>query len=116
MLFLISIYVLQSFGQTIANMPVTTWGINSLENKYIAHGNAISNTGRQVGGSISTAIIITIMTLVTDNSQAPTEILATAAGVRAAYFASACVALAALVIAVFRVKMPRVEPYEDDRA
>lgn len=50
--FLIFIYVLQSFGLTIAKMPVNTWGINALDNAYIAHGNAISNTGRQVCGQL----------------------------------------------------------------
>ena len=39
-------------GQTMANMPANTWGINALSNDMIAHGNAISNTGRQVGGAI----------------------------------------------------------------
>lgn len=102
--FLIFIYTLQSFGLTIANMPVNTWGINALDNAYIAHGNAISNTGRQVGGAISTALIITIMTTVTRTSQAATPILATASGVRAAYAVSAAVAFVALLLAILKVK------------
>lgn len=102
--FLICIYCLQSFGLTLANMPVTTWGINSLDNAYIAHGNAISNTGRQVGGAISTALIVTIMTTVTKSSQAATPVLATASGVRAAYAVSACVAMIALLMAIFKVR------------
>ncbi len=106
---LICFYVLQSFGQTIANMPVNTWGINSLHNDFIAHGNAISNTGRQVGGSISTALIITIMTMVTNHSQAAEPVLRTASGVRAAYGASAVVAAVALIIAIFKVKAPKEE-------
>lgn len=105
--FLIVIYMIQSFGLTLANMPVTTWGINALENDYIAHGNAISNTGRQVGGAISTALIVTIMTMVTDASHAATSVLQTADGIHAAYGVSAAVAFIALLLAVFKVKQPK---------
>ena len=111
---LIVIYVMQSFGQTIANMPVNTWGINSLRNEYIAHGNAISNTGRQVGGSISTALIITIMTMVTSSSSAATPLLQTASGVRAAYGASACVAAVALILAILKVRKGGEAPLEEE--
>ena len=51
--YLVAFYVIQSSGLTLANMPVTTWGINALPNDMIAHGNAISNTGRQVGGAVT---------------------------------------------------------------
>ena len=105
--FLVVIYMIQSFGLSLANMPVSTWGINALENDYIAHGNAISNTGRQVGGAISTALIVTIMTMVTNASHAATPVLQTAAGIHAAYGASAVVALLALLMAFFRVKQPK---------
>lgn len=103
-LLLICVYVMQSAGLTLANMPVTTWGINSLDNSQIAHGNAISNTGRQVGGSISTALIVTIMTMVTSASQAGNVVLATASGIRAAYGSAAVVAVIALITAILKVK------------
>jgi len=106
--YLIVIYVIQSAGLTIANMPVNTWGINSLKNEYIAHGNAIGNTGRQVGGSISTAIIVTIMTVVTNNSHAGDPVLATASGIHAAYGVSACVAAVALILCILKVRNSRV--------
>lgn len=102
--YLIGAYVCQACGLTLANMPMTTWGINSLENQYIAHGNAIANTGRQVGGSISTALIVTIMTMVTNASNAVDPIQATASGIRAAYGVSAGVAAVALLIAIVKVK------------
>lgn len=104
MSYLICVYLLQSFGLSLANMPVNTWGINSLSNEYIAHGNAISNTGRQVGGSIGTALIVTIMTMVTNAGNAATSIDAAVGGIRAAYSASACIAAVALLIAIFKVR------------
>ncbi len=114
-LFLICVYVIQSSGLTIANMPVNTWGINSLENQYIAHGNAIGNTGRQVGGSISTAIIVTIMTMVTGANRAADPILATASGVRAAYGVSACVAAVALILAILKVRQVKSKLEEETK-
>lgn len=102
--YLVCVYVLQSAGLTLANMPVNTWGLNALKNEYIAHGNAISNTGRQVGGSISTAIIVTIMTMVTTAHQSAGPVLSAASGIRAAYGVSAGVAAVALIIAILKVR------------
>lgn len=85
-------------------MPVNTWGLNALKNEYIAHGNAISNTGRQVGGSISTAIIVTITTMVTTAHQSAGPVLSAASGIRAAYGVSAGVAAVALVVAILKVR------------
>ena len=83
--YLVAFYVIQSSGLTLANMPVTTWGINALPNDMIAHGNAISNTGRQVGGAVSTALIVTVMTMVTAANAEAGPVLSTAAGIDVAY-------------------------------
>ena len=102
--YLVAFYVIQSSGLTLANMPVTTWGINALPNDMIAHGNAISNTGRQVGGAVSTALIVTVMTMVTAANAEAGPVLSTAAGIDVAYGISAAVASVALVIAVLKVR------------
>ena len=102
--YLVVFYVIQSSGLTLANMPVTTWGINALPNDMIAHGNAISNTGRQVGGAVSTALIVTVMTMVTAANAEAGPVLSTAAGIDVAYGISAAVAGIALVIAVLKVR------------
>lgn len=103
-LYLVCVYMLQSFGLTLANMPVNTWGINSLRNEYIAHGNAISNTGRQVGGSICTALIITVMTMVIKASHADSPVIAMSNGIRVSYGVCACVAAVALITAIVKVR------------
>lgn len=43
-------------------MPTITAGMNQLPQHLISHGTALSNTIRQVAGSIGTAILVTIMT------------------------------------------------------
>jgi len=56
------IYILRSFGMSLIMMPIMTAGMNQLPQHLIAHGTALSNTIRQVAGSIGTAVLVTIMT------------------------------------------------------
>lgn len=56
------IYIIRSFGMSFIMMPIMTAGMNSLPQRLIPHGNAISNTARQLAGSIGTAILVTVMT------------------------------------------------------
>ena len=96
---------LQAAGQGFSNMPVNTWGVNSLPDDLIAHGNAIANTGRQVVGAISTAVLVTVMSSVQAGAMADgaTAAQATAAGVSASYFGCAAIAAVGFVIALFFV-------------
>ena len=99
----------QAAGQSLANMPVNTWGINALSNDKIAHGNAIANTGRQVAGGLGTALVVTLMTSVTASSmgQGVATEAATAAGTSAAYMACAAIGLVALVFGVLKIRNPK---------
>src|SRR5699024_2334376 len=42
-------------------MPIMTAGMNALPQRLIAHGNALTNTLRQLAGSIGTALLVTVM-------------------------------------------------------
>nr|WP_141559342.1 MFS transporter [Priestia megaterium] len=59
---ILGIYILRSFGMSLIMMPIMTAGMNQLPQHLISHGTALSNTIRQVAGSIGTAILVTIMT------------------------------------------------------
>ena len=97
---------LQAAGQGFANMPVNTWGVNALPDDLIAHGNAIANTGRQVFGAISTAVMVTVMSSVQASALAggADTAAATVAGAGAAYFGCAAIAVIGLIIAVVFVR------------
>lgn len=99
----------QAAGQSLANMPVNTWGINALPNDKIAHGNAIANTGRQVAGGLGTALVVTLMTSITASSlgQGMATEAATAAGTSAAYMACAAIGLVALIFGVLKIRNPK---------
>lgn len=101
-------------GQTMANMPANTWGINALPNRLIAHGNAISNTGRQVGGAISTALIVTVMTMASTANASLGAVASTAAGIQAAYGACALVGAATLVFAIVKLRRQNAAPKTEE--
>ncbi|WP_436862825.1 DHA2 family efflux MFS transporter permease subunit [Staphylococcus caeli] len=58
---LMFIYIIRSFGMSFIMMPIMTAGMNALPQRLIAHGNALSNTLRQLAGSIGTALLVTVM-------------------------------------------------------
>lgn len=108
---------LQALGQAFANMPVNTWGINALPNDMIAHGNAIANTGRQVFGAITTALIVTVMSSVQAGHASEGVAASTVRGVGATYLICAAIALVTAVWCVITVRDPRgqepvLEPVE----
>ena len=92
-------------------MPINTWGLNALENKMIAHGSAINNTARQVAGSIGTAVLITIMSIVSIMNQDRGVIDSTLSGMHGAFTAALVLSLAALIMAILFVKR---EKRDDD--
>lgn len=98
------IYTVRMFGMSLVNMPLTTWGLNALPNNMIAHGSAINNTARQVAGSIGTAILITIMAMVTAASRNLGGLGATLRGMHAAYGTAASLGAVALIMAILFIK------------
>ena len=60
--YLTVMHAIRMLGVSMVMMPVTTAGINQLPEDLIPHGAAMSNTMRQVSGSIGTALLVTIMT------------------------------------------------------
>ncbi|MEK4360518.1 DHA2 family efflux MFS transporter permease subunit [Paenibacillus sp. FSL M7-1455] len=58
---LMLLYTVRSFGMSLIMMSVQTEGLNQLPPRLGAHGTAMSNTMRQVAGSIGTALLVTVM-------------------------------------------------------
>jgi len=102
--FLCMIYTVRMFGMSLVNMPITTWGLNSLENHMIPHGSAINNTGRQMSGSIGTALLVTIMAIVTGMHSDPSSVSGTLSGMHAAFGAAVILSTIALIMAILFVR------------
>ncbi|MCP6682487.1 DHA2 family efflux MFS transporter permease subunit [Bacillus nakamurai] len=56
------VYAIRAFGMSLLMMPVMTAGMNQLPARLNSHGTAMSNTLRQISGSIGTSLITTIYT------------------------------------------------------
>lgn len=57
------IYCVETIGWQCLSTPSNTWGINSLPNEIIQHGNAVLSTLMQVGASFGTAAIVSLTAL-----------------------------------------------------
>jgi EmrB/QacA subfamily drug resistance transporter len=95
------IYCVETIGWQCVSTPSNTWGINSLPNEIIQHGNAVMSTLMQVGASFGTAAIVSLTAfgpLLAGSSDAAA---ATMAGYHVAFIGTAVqLGIVALVILV----------------
>ncbi|WP_338231896.1 MDR family MFS transporter [Companilactobacillus muriivasis] len=64
---IVVLYMVRMFGISMVMMPVTTDGMNALPFSLMSHGTAVNNTVRQVFSSMGTAILVSVLTNVTNN-------------------------------------------------
>ncbi|MFT9266729.1 MDR family MFS transporter [Oenococcus sp.] len=108
------LYALRMFGISMVMMPATTAGMNALPTNLIAHGTAVNNTVRQVASSIGTAILISVLSNVTNNQMPKQSLLkasplayqvkafnATMSGYHAAFWIAVAFCAAGFLIAFF---------------
>lgn len=96
------IYTLRLVSVAFGMMPLTTYAMNSISNRLIPDGTALNNTMRQIGASLFTAIMITIMTLIPLSIDgADPSISAQVVGVNATFLFSGVLALIAFILAFF---------------
>ncbi len=76
-IFITIIYAVRMFGVSMVMMPLTTNGMNALSGDLIRHGTAVNNTIRQVATSMTTAVLVSILTNVTNNTAPAKHLLTT---------------------------------------
>ncbi|MBP1968592.1 EmrB/QacA subfamily drug resistance transporter [Virgibacillus natechei] len=74
LVFISVMFAIRMFGFSMVMMPVNTAGLNTLPPKLIPHGAAVTNTTRQVGASIGTAILVTTMTTTADAARSNSSV------------------------------------------
>ncbi|MCI8468383.1 MAG: DHA2 family efflux MFS transporter permease subunit [Eggerthellaceae bacterium] len=114
--FLAVLYTVRMFSMALVNMPITTWGMNALDNKVMNHGTSVNNTLRQVAGSLGTAVIISVSSLVTNTAQqsmawADAQLL----GINVAFAVCAGLCLIGAVLAILLVKDRPADQASEDR-
>ena len=105
--FIAAAYCLRIAGLSLVNMPLNTWGLNSLDNSVMSHGTAIGNTFRNAAGSLGTAIFITVMSVSIALAPNPGAIDVQINGINYAYFGGALTLILAFVLSILFVKDER---------
>lgn len=105
LLYITVLYMIRMISMALVNMPITTWGMNALDTRYMNHGTSVNNTLRQVAGSIGTAMVVSISALVTGLAQpAVGDVQANMYGINMAFMACALLVLIGLILTVVFVK------------
>ena len=107
LIWIVVVYTARLLGTAMIMMPVTTAGINALPRHLIPHGTAMNNTVRQVGGSIGTALLVSVMSSQAAHANASTPANAALHGMNAAFVVAACIALAGFLLSFILKKKPR---------
>ncbi len=112
---LTALYTVRMFSMALVNMPITTWGMNALPNDLMNHGTSVNNTLRQVAGSLGTAVIISVSTIVT-NALAPTMAAADATlyGINVAFGVCTALCLIGLILTIALVRDKKGEDAQRD--
>lgn len=107
-------YSIRMIGITLLLMPITTWGLNSLNNSEIADGSAIGSTLRQVSGAIGSSLFIAIMTTVSKNCLNTSEVLANIKGINVAFKSSSLLLFIGLIVSIIYVKDKNKDSQEEE--
>ncbi|EMR04978.1 Multidrug resistance protein B [Bhargavaea cecembensis DSE10] len=109
------VFGLRMLGLSMLMMPLSTAGINSLPSRLIPHGTAMDNTFRQIGGSIGTALLVSVMTgtavAIQPLPDPPPDALMT--GVRVAFLVGGILSVAGFILALRLKKLPAAATPEE---
>ncbi len=110
-----AVIAVRNFAMALVNMPITTWGINALDNKVVNHGNAVNNTLRQMAGSLGTAIIVTAYSIALSNTIETSGFTqASMIGVNVAFGVQFIMCAVATVLVFFLVKNKASDAQKED--
>ncbi|WP_302397089.1 MDR family MFS transporter [Eggerthella sinensis] len=110
------LYTVRLFSLSLVNMPITTWGMNALDNELVNHGTSVNNTFRQVAGSLGTAIIVSASTIATNaSSRVMTPTQANIFGIDVAFALAGVLCLIGFIMVVALVKNKPGETAELDK-
>lgn len=97
----ISIYFLIYGGFCLLNIPITTAGMNTLDEEELSHGTAVRQTIRGMGSTFSTAMVFSTLSLVSSVFTNGSATGVNMSGVRGAFSVAVLFSLAAFVLTLF---------------
>ena len=104
--FVAIVYMAETVGWQFISTPSNTWGLNSLPNEVIQHGNALLSTLMQVGASFGTAALVSLTAFGPMAAPGANEITVQLAGYHIAFIGVAATVgiVAAIVVLCVRDK------------
>ncbi|ADH97849.1 MDR family MFS transporter [Salisediminibacterium selenitireducens] len=113
-LYMTTVHAFRMMSLAMVMMPITTAGLNQLPERLIPHGTAMNNTLRQVGGSLGTAFLVTVMTVgAAFSSNGRTMNEAMIQGVNFSFWVATFLAFIGFVIAMFVKNPPKRQEVEE---
>ncbi|PRO67319.1 MDR family MFS transporter [Alkalicoccus urumqiensis] len=112
--YLAIVHAFRMLSLAMVMMPITTAGLNQLPERLIPHGTAMNNTLRQVGGSLGTAFLVTVMSV--GAAAAPSSLEMNQAmiyGVNISFWIATILAFIGFIIALF-IKSPAKQAEQDE--
>lgn len=100
---IIAIFVIQMIGIGCIMMPLVTWGMSTLEEKYISDGTATLNMFRTIAGAIGSALFVAVMTYVTKATSGSVAVTANVPGMHVTYLGIFVISIAQCILALFLV-------------
>lgn len=104
-----SVFSIMMIGVSMIMMPLMTAGINDLPSHLISHGTAMNGTLRMVGGSIGTAILVSVMSNASLNTSVQQSKQAAMNGIQNAFIVATIVGALGLFLS-FRLKGKKYLP------
>ena len=104
------LFALQSLGISMIMMPLTTAGMNALPTRLIAHGTAMNSTLRMVGGSIVTALLVSIMSSVMMRTADQAPDIAMLEGIHAAFLLASALSVGGFLLSFSLHKHRQTRP------
>ncbi len=101
-----------SIGLALSFTPLFTASLASLQPRFYSYGSAVLGTVQQVAGAAGIALMITVMSAVTESSieSGVSEVAAGAEGAQAAFTIAAIVSLP-LIVGAFFIRKPVDQPF-----
>ena len=102
-IYLTLMYVARLIAISLIMMPIVTWGMSTMDEKYTSHGTALLTSLRTIAGAVGSAVFVAIMAFVTRVTSESDKITANAFGINAAFIGISALAVVLFAVSAFFV-------------
>ncbi|WP_205408844.1 MDR family MFS transporter [Bifidobacterium lemurum] len=113
---IVILYTVRMAAIGLVNMPINTWAMNALDNSVMNHGTSVNNTLRQVAGSLGTALLVSVSSIVAsaNTGRGVEPVRANIVGLNWAFAIGTALCAAALALAVAFVRNRAADARQSD--